>query len=193
MIIQDYCLYSTYTTINFKYLLEISEPTDQRWRWRSANKDSFSDSQLVVWALKWCKARYNFWFKNTVSTDGSTIVRLRLLCFDSCHLHFLWGTLEHTMMSPLVHISPLVRSDADFRVDEVRLNAPRAERRFICSSKRHQRRSAGSSILRLISVVEVSLQSIYKSKNQHYWLHQSINKDLICNYSDNWSVKSFLN
>lgn len=108
--------------------------------------------------------RYNFRFKNIISTDGSAIVRLRLLCLGSCLLHFLWGSLEHTMMSPLVHISPLVQSDADSELTTcawMHREQSRDKSAAVNDTRTQQRRSAGSSILRSISIVEVSLQSIY--------------------------------
>lgn len=109
--------------------------------------------------------RYNFRFKNIISTDGSAIVRL--LCLDSCLLHFLWGSLEHTMMSPLVHISPLVQSDADSELTTcawMHREQSRDKSAAVNDTRTQQRRSAGSSILRSISIVEVSLQSIYTFK-----------------------------
>lgn len=77
---------------------------------------------------------------------------------------FLWGSLEHTMMSPLVHISPLVQSDADSELTTcawMHREQSSDKSAAVNDTRTRQRRSAGSSILRSISIVEVSLQSIY--------------------------------
>lgn len=77
--------------------------------------------KILLFDLCWTTLDYIFFY----SSDCYTTVTLWLLCPHECHLNFWRGALEGTMTSLLAHTScTAVRSNVDFRVEHIPLNAP---------------------------------------------------------------------